>query len=145
MRALIEKGQGFSEEDQRFVMSKQHEILKGVLPAYREAAARGSVGAVAQSVLSSDPSADLRHRRGARIGSWTAAAARSASAVRKTPRSRFAARWSLHERTFGVRPVGMWPSEGSVSNEAVSIAAQHRACSGWRRMKACWDAALPTR
>jgi hypothetical protein len=29
-----------------------------------------------------------------------------------------------HQRTFGVRPVGMWPSEGSVSDEAVSIAAQ---------------------
>ena len=30
---------------------------------------------------------------------------------------------ALASRAFGVRPVGMWPSEGSVSNEAVGIAA----------------------
>ena len=28
VRQLIEKGQGYSDEDQRFIMSKQHEILK---------------------------------------------------------------------------------------------------------------------
>src|SRR5262249_41505186 len=29
----------------------------------------------------------------------------------------------LHERVFGVRPRGIWPSEGSVSEEALAIAA----------------------
>ena len=43
VRALIAKGQGYTEEDQRFIMSKQHEILRGVLPAYRAASDRGSV------------------------------------------------------------------------------------------------------
>ncbi len=28
----------------------------------------------------------------------------------------------LHEKVFGIRPVGVWPSEGSVSEEALSIA-----------------------
>src|SRR5262249_29623779 len=28
----------------------------------------------------------------------------------------------LHEQVFGVRPRGMWPSEGSVSNEVMAIA-----------------------
>ena len=28
-----------------------------------------------------------------------------------------------HEKTFGVPPVGLWPSEGSVSNEALELAA----------------------
>ena len=30
----------------------------------------------------------------------------------------------LHEKVFGVRPQGVWPSEGSVSEEALSIAHQ---------------------
>src|SRR5207247_6578629 len=30
----------------------------------------------------------------------------------------------LHEKTFGIRPKGVWPSEGSVSEEALSIAAE---------------------
>ena len=29
---------------------------------------------------------------------------------------------TLHEQVFGVRPRGMWPSEGSVSDEALAIA-----------------------
>ena len=29
-----------------------------------------------------------------------------------------------HERVFGRPPVGLWPSEGSVSDEALKIAAQ---------------------
>ena len=28
----------------------------------------------------------------------------------------------LHEKVFGIRPKGMWPSEGSVSEEAMAIA-----------------------
>jgi alpha-amylase/alpha-mannosidase (GH57 family) len=122
VKALIEKGQGYSEEDQRFVMSKQHEILKGVLPAYRDAAARGSVELSASPfyhpilplLCDTDvgresvpglplPSERFRHPEDAE------------EQIRRA--------LDLHARTFGVRPVGMWPSEGSVSNEAVGIAA----------------------
>ena len=123
VRALVEKGQGYSEEDQRFVMSKQHEILRAVLPAYREAAARGSVelspspyyhpilpllcdtDAGRESVPGLPlPSERFRHPEDAE------------EQIRRA--------LDLHTRTFGVRPVGMWPSEGSVSDEAVSIASQ---------------------
>ncbi|MGZ4789459.1 MAG: hypothetical protein ACXVZX_13145, partial [Terriglobales bacterium] len=30
----------------------------------------------------------------------------------------------MHKQVFGVRPVGVWPSEGSVSEEAIAIAAE---------------------
>src|SRR2546430_12021863 len=30
----------------------------------------------------------------------------------------------LHERVFGVKPAGLWPSEGSVSDETLRIAAE---------------------
>ncbi len=123
VRALIEKGQGYSLEDQRFVMSKQHEILKGVLPAYREAAARGSVE------LSASP---YYHPILPLICDTNAG--RESVPELPLPSERFRRpedaeeqirrALHLHERTFGVRPVGMWPSEGSVSEEAVGIAAQ---------------------
>ena len=29
-----------------------------------------------------------------------------------------------HERVFGAKPVGLWPSEGSVSDQAMTIAAE---------------------
>src|SRR5207245_1121972 len=31
---------------------------------------------------------------------------------------------AYHERVFGQRPAGLWPSEGSVSDQALSIAAE---------------------
>jgi alpha-amylase/alpha-mannosidase (GH57 family) len=45
----------------------------------------------------------------------------------------------LHEKVFGVRPQGVWPSEGSVSEEALAIAHTSLECAGWRPTKACWD------
>ena len=90
VKALIEKGQGFSEEDQRFIMSKQHEILKGVLPAYRDAAARGSIELSATPYY--HPILPLvcdTERAASRFPDCLCQA--SASSVRMTPRSRFGA------------------------------------------------------
>jgi len=123
VKALVAKGQNFSEEDQRFVMSKQHEILKGVLPAYRAAAASGSVELSVTPYYHpilpllcdtdvgrvSSPGLPLPPERFRRPDD-------AEEQIRRALDS--------HQRTFGVRPVGMWPSEGSVSDEAVSIAAQ---------------------
>jgi alpha-amylase/alpha-mannosidase (GH57 family) len=123
VKALVEKGQGYSEEDQRFVMSKQHEILKGVLPSYRDAAARGSVELSATPFyhpilpLVCDTNAGRESVPGLPLPS---------ERFRRPDDAEEQIRRALdsHQGTFGVRPVGMWPSEGSVSDEAVSIAAQ---------------------
>ena len=123
VRELIDKGQDFSEQDQRFIMSKQHELLRSVLPAYREAAARGSVE------LSSTP----YYHPILPLLCDTDAGRESAPGL-SLPSERFLrpedaeeqVRRALdhHERCFGVRPAGLWPSEGSVSDEAVQIAAE---------------------
>ena len=92
VKALIEKGQGFSEEDQRFVMSKQHEILKSVLPAYRDAAARGSIELSATPYyhpilpLVCDTDAGRESVPGLPLPS-------ERFRVRMTPRNRFGAPW----------------------------------------------------
>ena len=38
--------------------------------------------------------------------------------------SRYSARWIRTRQLFGVRPQGLWPSEGSVSEEALKLAAR---------------------
>jgi alpha-amylase/alpha-mannosidase (GH57 family) len=122
VRELIEKGQGYSEEDQRFVMSKQHEILKGVLPAYRDAASRGSVELSASPyyhpILPLLCDTDVGRESVPGLPLPSERFRRPEDAEEQICRA-----LDLHERTFGVRPVGMWPSEGSVSDEAVGIAA----------------------
>jgi alpha-amylase/alpha-mannosidase (GH57 family) len=123
IKALIEKGQNYSEEDQCFIMSKQREILKAVLPAYRDAAVRGSIELSATPYyhpilpLICDTDAGRQSTPGLPLPSERFQ--RPDDAEEQIRRA-----LDLHERTFGVRPVGMWPSEGSVSDKAVSIAAQ---------------------
>ncbi len=120
---LIEKGRGYNENDQKTVLQWQRRILAEVLPTYSEAADRGAIeistspfyhpilpllcdtnqGAVSTPGLPL-PTNRFRHPEDAR--------------------EQIKLGLDLHEETFGRRPSGMWPSEGSVSEEALSIAAE---------------------
>jgi alpha-amylase/alpha-mannosidase (GH57 family) len=122
VRELIVKGQGYSEEDQRFVMSKQHEILRGVLPAYRAASERGGVE------LSTTPYYHpiLPLLCDTHTGRESVAGLPLPSERFRRPddaEEQIRRALEAHQRSFGTRPVGMWPSEGSVSDEVLRIAA----------------------
>ena len=121
IRELVKKGRAFTLEDQELVMKKQREFLGKVLPAYAAAAKRGTIeistspyyhpilplvcdtdaGAVAHHGL---PLPEQRFRR------------------LEDAREQIVRGMNLHEKVFGVRPRGMWPSEGSVSDEALKLA-----------------------
>ncbi|HEX7285567.1 MAG TPA: glycoside hydrolase family 57 protein [Candidatus Angelobacter sp.] len=123
IRELIAKGRDYSQEDQALVSRKQREFLAMVLPAYADAARRGAIeistspfyhpilpllcdsddGAVSHPGLPL-PASRFRHPEDAREQVLRGVA--------------------LHEQVFGSRPRGMWPSEGSVSNDALRIAAE---------------------
>ncbi len=96
--------------------------LRGVLPAYRAASERGSVE------LSTTPYyhpilpllCDSNTGRES-----TAGLPLPSERFRRPDDAEEQIRRALeaHERSFGTRPVGMWPSEGSVSDEVLRIAA----------------------
>jgi alpha-amylase/alpha-mannosidase (GH57 family) len=123
VKALVTKGHSFTEEDKRLVLSKEREILKAVLPAYRAAEASGSVELSAtpyyhpilpllcdtQTGRESVPGLPLPSERFIHTDDAEEQIRRALDA---------------HERTFGRRPAGMWPSEGSVSDEVLGIASQ---------------------
>src|SRR5258707_10859311 len=120
---LISKGREYSLKDQQQVIQIQQEFLAKVLPAYAAAGKRGaieistspfyhpilplvcdtSMGAVSHNGLPL-PTQRFRHPEDAR--------------------EQIERGLTLHEQVFGARPRGMWPSEGSVSNEALTIAHQ---------------------
>ncbi len=128
IRELVKKGRGYSLEDQEVMVRKQQEFLGKVLPAYAAAAQRGAIeistspyyhpilplvcdtdaGAISHFGLSL-PANRFRHPEDAKE-----------QVVRGI---------DLHEKVFGVRPRGMWPSEGSVSDDALAIA--HSAGLNW--------------
>jgi len=123
IRRLVEKARGFTEDDKSLLRSKEIELFNVLLEEYREANERGQVE------LSTSP---LYHPILPLLCD-TNVAAESHPGV-KLPRHNFRhpedacdqlhAAVELHERVFGHRPRGLWPSEGSVSDEVLQLAAQ---------------------
>jgi alpha-amylase/alpha-mannosidase (GH57 family) len=122
VRDLVAKGRGFSEDDKQRLGQVELELLNRVIPEYREAAVRGQVELSASPFyhpilpLLCDTDIYLRTHPEAR-----------------RPRRRFAypedaadqleRAAECHERLFGRRPAGLWPSEGSVSDAIVPLVA----------------------
>jgi alpha-amylase/alpha-mannosidase (GH57 family) len=119
--ALIKKGRGYSLDEQRFVIAKERELLAKVLPAHADAAKRGGIE------ISTSP---FYHPILPLVADTNMGAVSSPGLP--LPQNRFRhpedAReqllrgLDLHEKVFGVRPRGVWPSEGSVSEEVLGIA-----------------------
>jgi len=123
VRALVAKGRGFTEEDKATLRQVELELLNKVIPEYREAVSRGQIEVSASPFyhpilpLLCDTDIYKRTHPDSRL-----------------PRERFRhpgdAAMQLekastyHEKLFGRRPVGLWPSEGSVSDEMVPLVAE---------------------
>ena len=122
LRALIAKGRDFSRDDQAMVARKESEALKRVLPVYREYAAKGQIEIsttpfyhpILPLLCDSDiarvphPGVSLPH----------------AVPVQDDARVQLERSRAYIEEKFGVSPKGLWPSEGSVSDEALALAAE---------------------
>ena len=118
---LVRKGRNYTLEEQRFVVQHEREELAKVLPAHAQAARNGLIE------ISTSP---FYHPILPLVVDTNEGAVSSAGLT--LPQSRFRhpedaqeqilRGLDLHERAFGVRPQGMWPSEGSVSEETIAIA-----------------------
>ncbi len=122
VRALVQKGRDFSEADKEVLRAVELELLNAVIPAYRRRAEAGQIEIATSPFyhpilpLLCDTDIYKRTHPDSRM-----------------PRHRFLhsedAREQLlraadcHERLFGRRPTGLWPSEGSVSDAIVPLVA----------------------
>jgi alpha-amylase/alpha-mannosidase (GH57 family) len=121
--ALARHGANFSEQDKENLRNKQQEHLKLVLPEYRAAAERGQIE------ISTTP---FYHPILPLLCDSQIARVANPHSPPLTPPFRFAedAKEQLvrareyHRKLFGRDPQGLWPSEGSVSDETLSIAAE---------------------
>ena len=127
VRDWVERGRNFTLADQRRMGEKQREIVGKVLPDIPEARGRRADRDLDHAVLPSDPAAALRFQYRRRLASRRAAAAALPLSAGRAPAAR-AWRASTCEQHFGVAPVGLWPSEGSVSDEVFT----HRRRAGLR-------------
>ncbi len=120
---LSARGKNYSEADKAILKAKQLEFLKLVLPIYKEAAGRGQIE------LSTTPfyhpilplicDSDI-----ARVANPSTPLPRRAYRHPEDAREQLRRAREYHERMFGAPPAGLWPSEGSVSDQALAIAAE---------------------
>ncbi len=113
---LVSKGRGYTEEDKTLLIEKQISIMKAIIPKYRELSDKGQIEISASPFY--HPILPLL---------WDTNAARVPSPDIRMPGKRFShpedAKAQVHmaieyfEKVFGQRPAGMWPSEGSVSED----------------------------
>ena len=120
---LADRGKDFTEKDKEALKAKQLELLTLVLPVYREAAARGQIEISTtpyyHPILPLLCDSDI-----ARVANPSTPIPRRAFRHPEDAREQLRRAKEYHEHVFGQKPVGLWPSEGSVSDQALAIAAE---------------------
>ncbi len=120
VRALVAKGRSFSEDDKAALRDVELELLNKVIPEYRQATGRGQIELSASPFyhpilpLLCDTDIYLRTHPDARRPRQPFR--RPEDAADQLDRAS-----ACHARLFGERPVGLWPSEGSVSDAMVPL------------------------
>jgi alpha-amylase/alpha-mannosidase (GH57 family) len=120
---LASKGKDFTERDKAALKAKQFELLGLVLPAYREAAQRGQIEISTtpfyHPILPLLCDSDI-----ARVANPGTPLPRRAFRQPEDAREQLRRAREYHQRIFGTKPAGLWPSEGSVSDQALTIAIE---------------------
>lgn len=119
---LVKKDRGFSEDDKQVLRRVELDILARVIPAYRAASERGQIEIATSPfyhpILPLLCDSDIHQ-----VAIPGAARPRHRFQRPADARLQIERSIALHEATFGSRPSGMWPSEGSVSDESVALIA----------------------
>ena len=118
---LIRKGRNYTLEDQRLVIAKERELLGRVLPAHAEAAKKGLIEISASPFYHPILPLVCDTENGA-VSSPGLPLPQNRYRHPEDAREQLQRGLDLHKKVFGVRPKGVWPSEGSVSQEALAIA-----------------------
>ena len=122
LKGLVQKGSGFTENEKVLLVQRQREVMALIIPEYKRLAALGRIELTTtpfyHPILPLLYDTDL---------------AKSAVPDIHLPANRFShpedakvqidRAMAYHEQMFGSRPVGMWPSEGSVAEEILPMIA----------------------
>lgn len=122
LKELVKKGRHFTEEDKALLFARHADILNGIIPLYKklhdEGKAELAVSPYYHPIL--PLLCDMKT-----AGTAMPRANLPATRFRhpEDARSQVSRGIARFREIFGFTPVGMWPSEGSVSDEALAIIA----------------------
>jgi alpha-amylase/alpha-mannosidase (GH57 family) len=122
LKALLQKGQNYSEADKAWLLQKQRDVLAQVVPLHKQLMQGGQVE------LTTTPYYHpilplLWDKRAARQAMPGCALPKHLDSYREDAVVQLRRAVEYHQKLFGAAPVGMWPSEGSVSQEIIPAIA----------------------
>ena len=120
---LSRKGANFTEEDKRRLIFKERKILGLILPKYKELQDKGQIE-VTLSPYFHPISPLICDTEVAKIALPNIQLPKERFSHPEDLEAQIDLGIKLYERTFGRKPKGMWPSEGSVSEEIISKVAK---------------------
>ena len=123
MAGLSEKGRNFTAADSALLKERQQNLLAHVLPEYRRAAACGQIEISTtpyyHPILPLLCDTDI-----ARVSNPHTPLPHPAFRYPEDAKEQLSRSRKFHERVFGKPPAGLWPSEGSVSDQTLEIAME---------------------
>lgn len=122
LRAFRQKGRFWTETEKHWLLEKQREILKAIIPLHRELVAGGQVELTTTPFF--HPILPLLFdKRSARQAMPGCELPKYLDSYRQDAILQIERAVKYHTELFGKAPVGMWPSEGSVSQEIIPAIA----------------------
>ncbi len=124
---LFRKGEGFTKEDKEFVLSKQIEVIKEIIPLHKR------LQDLKQIEVTTSPYYHpilplLCNQESARVALPKLSLPKKRLVAIEDAKIQVERAVQTYKRYFGQAPYGMWPSEGAVSNDIIPILSE----SGFR-------------
>ncbi|PZR94821.1 MAG: glycoside hydrolase family 57, partial [Candidatus Chloroheliales bacterium] len=123
LKGLISKGQGFSEAEKQTVLDQSIEIMKKIIPAYKDAQDRGQIEVITTPyahpilpLIYNTDSAKIAMGSSVSLPQPPFSYPQDATAQVELGKQ-------IYKDHFGKDPLGMWPAEGSVSQDIVKLFA----------------------
>lgn len=123
LNALADKQRKYTEEDKNLLISRQLSILKEIIPRYKEMVKKGQVE-ISLSPFYHPILPLLCDTNNAKIAMPTVRLPQKRFSHPEDAKKQLKMGLDYFEGLFSYRPVGMWPSEGAVSEEVVKIAGK---------------------
>lgn len=123
LKELIKKDEGFTKEDKEFVLWKQIEVIKQIIPLHKR------LQDLKQIEITTSPYYHpilplLCNQESARIVLPQLSLPTKRLSARDDAKIQVEKAVQAYEKYFGQKPRGMWPSEGAVSDDIIPIVTQ---------------------
>ncbi len=120
---LIKKGKGFTREDKEFVLAKQAEVIRQIIPLHKH------LQDLKQIEITASPYYHpilplLCNQESAKVVLPKLPLPKKRLWAVEDAKMQVERAVQTYERYFGQKPHGMWPSEGAVSDDIIPILAQ---------------------